>query len=147
MVDRYDIRDETLSECIDHIVECNFDDLQVNDEAQKKDYISHVIMATFEDYWIRKQAKIHSFFEEVEYGPDVVEGMSVIKIYPTNFPAATTRRLPNAYYNKLSVIVASHHKSLTQSRLFSINIMEKQCLQKLILVHLPLHQWENFTQS
>ena len=57
--------------------------------------------------------------------------MSVIKMYPTNFPAATTGRLPNAYYDKLPVIVASHHKSLTQSGLFPTNIMEKKCLQQI----------------
>lgn len=44
MVDRYDIRDEILLECIDRILEGNFDDLQVTDEAQKKDYIKPVIM-------------------------------------------------------------------------------------------------------
>ena len=88
-------------------------------------------MVTFQEYQMRKQAKINSFFKAVEYGPDVINGMSVIKMYPTNFPAATTRRLPNAYYDKLPVIVASHHKSLTQSGLFPTNIMAKKCLQQI----------------
>jgi hypothetical protein len=37
-------------------------------------------------------------------------------MYPTNYAAANTLRLPNAYYDKLPVIVANHHESLKPSQ-------------------------------
>jgi hypothetical protein len=36
-VDRYGSTDDTLLECMDHIVEGNFDDLQVTDDAKEKE--------------------------------------------------------------------------------------------------------------
>lgn len=81
---------------------------------KRRNYIRCIIIATFKEYQIRKQAKIDSFFKEVEYGPDVIKGMRVIKMLLTNFPAATTLRLPNAYYTydlflSLSLVTARSH--------------------------------------
>lgn len=96
---------------------------------KRRNYIRCIIIATFKEYQIRKQAKIDSFFKEVEYGTDKFSSCDNIE---------TSECL--LHVRLVLVIAASYRKKpLSQSGLFPTAFptnnqhLEKKCLYKISL--------------
>ena len=104
-----------------HIIE-TVEDLYDNDE-NKVPHVRHALEMAIAKHRKERQEKINNFLGNND--ESLIKTIQVFKIYPLNFPAATTHTLSNRFYNSFTVKVVSNSQSLLAPELFSPNTIPR----------------------